>query len=271
MTSPADLKELAPTGQLRGGVVAAPAASAFFATREGKGEVRGVTVDLIRSFAAALKLPLALQIYDNSGQVTEAVASGDCDVAFMPQDAERAKRVDFGPAYYFIESTYLVPAGSTIRTIDEVNRPGRRIVAISNTTTARSARRTAPQASVEEVPSVDQMTEMARRGRVMPSLCRIIHSQGFSRSFRALACCREIFSRPASPLRSLKVDRLPSGLPASCCWSQKPQAWCAARSMLQASRKLSSHPSASLISEHKNDIADAAALDGFVRRRGLCQ
>src|SRR5262244_5938 len=123
MTNPSDLKQFAPTGKLRGGVVAAPAASAFFAIREDKGEVRGVTVDLIRSFAAALKLPLTLQIYDNSGQVTDAVASGDCDVAFMPQDAERAKRVDFGPAYYFIESTYLVPAGSTINAIDEVNRP----------------------------------------------------------------------------------------------------------------------------------------------------
>ena len=71
-----------------------------------------------------MKLPLALQVYDNSGQVTDAVANGECDLAFMPQDAERAKRVDFGPAYYFIESTYLVPAGSTIETIDEVNRPG---------------------------------------------------------------------------------------------------------------------------------------------------
>ncbi len=164
MTSPEDLKQLAPTGTLRGGVVTAPAASAFFAIRDG-GEVKGVTVDLIRGFAAALKLPLALQVYDNSGQVTDAVAKGDCDLAFMPQDAERAKRVDFGPAYYFIESTYLVPAGSTIKSIDEVNRPGRRIVAISNTTTARSARRTAPNASVEEVPSVDKMTEMARQGQ----------------------------------------------------------------------------------------------------------
>lgn len=164
MTSPEDLKQLAPTGTLRGGVVTAPAASAFFAIRDG-GEVKGVTVDLIRGFAAALKLPLALQVYDNSGQVTDAVAKGDCDLAFMPQDAERAKRVDFGPAYYFIESTYLVPAGSTIKNIDEVNRPGRRIVAISNTTTARSARRTAPNASVEEVPSVDKMTEMARQGQ----------------------------------------------------------------------------------------------------------
>jgi polar amino acid transport system substrate-binding protein len=164
MTSPEDLKQLAPTGQLRGGVVAAPAASAFFAIKD-KGEVKGVTVDLIRGFAAALKLPLALQVYDNSGQVTEAVAKGDCDIAFMPQDAERAKRVDFGPAYYFIESTYLVPAGSTIKSIDEVNRPGRRIVAISNTTTARSARRTASNATVEEVPSVEQMTELARQGQ----------------------------------------------------------------------------------------------------------
>lgn len=163
MTSPADLKELAPTGQLRGGVVTAPAASVFFAIKD-KGEVKGVTVDLIRGFAAALKLPLALQIYDNSGQVTDAVAKAECDIAFMPQDAERAKRVDFGPSYYFIESTYLVPAGSTIKSIEEVNRPGRRIVAISNTTTARSARRTAPNAAVEEVPSVDKLTEMARQG-----------------------------------------------------------------------------------------------------------
>lgn len=159
-----DVKELAPNGELRGGVVVAPAASAFFAVRDQKGEPRGVTVDLLRAFAEKLRLPLALQTYDNSGQVTDAVAKADCDVAFMPQDAERAKKVEFGPAYYLIESTYLVPAGSAIQSIEEVNRPGVRIVAIANTTTMRSARRTAPQASVEEVASVDRMTEMARQG-----------------------------------------------------------------------------------------------------------
>jgi polar amino acid transport system substrate-binding protein len=165
MTTPDDLKQLAPTGTLRGGVVVAPAASAFFAIRDDRGDVKGVTVDLLHGFVVALKLPLALQVFENSGQVTEAVGSGNCDLAFMPQDAERAKRVDFGPAYYFIESTYLVPAGSSILTIEEVNRPGRRIVAISNTTTARSARRTAPNAVVEEVASVDRMTEMARQAQ----------------------------------------------------------------------------------------------------------
>ncbi len=163
--SPDDLKQLAPTGKLRGGIVVSPAASAFFAIKDASGAPRGVTIDLLQVFADALKLPLEMQVYDNSGQVTDAVASGACDVAFMPRDATREGKVDFGPAYYFISSTYLVPAGSTIKTIDEVNRPGVRIVGISNTTTVRSARRTAPLATAEEGVSVDLMTEMAASGK----------------------------------------------------------------------------------------------------------
>lgn len=158
------LKELTPTGRLRGGIVVSPAASAFFCVRDSAGAPRGVAVDLLHGFAAMLKVPLDLQIYDNTGQVTEAVASGACDLTFMPQDAERAKKVDFGSAYFFIESTYLVPAGSTIQSIEEVNRPGVRIVAIANTTTMRSARRTAPHATVTEVPSIEAMTALALSG-----------------------------------------------------------------------------------------------------------
>jgi polar amino acid transport system substrate-binding protein len=163
MTSHNDLKQVAPTGRLRGGIVTAPAVSTFFAVKDANGQVRGVTVDLLRAIADALKLPLALQVYDNSGQVTDAVAGGACDVAFMPHDAARAEKVDFGPPYFIIESTYLVPTGSNIQSIDEVNRPGVRIVAIANTTTGRSAHRTAPQAAFEEVAGVDLMVEKAAR------------------------------------------------------------------------------------------------------------
>ena len=167
MTQPinaADLKDLAPTGRLRCGVVLAPAASAFFAVTDDKGAPRGVTVDLFSAFADRLNVPLAMQLYSNSGQATDAVASGACDLAVMPRDATREGKVDFGPAYYFIASTYLVLAGSNIQTIDEVNRAGMRIVAIANTTTARSAARTAPLASVEEVAGVDLMTAKAQKG-----------------------------------------------------------------------------------------------------------
>ena len=37
MTNPDDLQQLAPTGKLRGGIVVSPAASAFFAIKDGKG------------------------------------------------------------------------------------------------------------------------------------------------------------------------------------------------------------------------------------------
>lgn len=164
MTQTDDLKELAPTGRLRGGVVIAPAKTGFFAIRDAQGAPHGVTVDLLRFLSGETKLPLDMQLYDNSGQVTDAVASGACDVAFMPQDAARAARVAFGPPYVRIESTYLVPAGSAIQTIEEVNRPGVRVIAIANTTTMRSARRSSPNASVREVPSVDAMVALARTG-----------------------------------------------------------------------------------------------------------
>jgi polar amino acid transport system substrate-binding protein len=159
-----DIRQLAPTGRLRGGVVIAPAGSAFFAVQDASGAARGVTVDLLHVFAERIGLPLDLRLFPNSGQATEAVASGECDVAFMPRDAERMQKVAFGPAYFVIESAYLVPAGSALHHADEVNRPGTRIVAIANTTTMRSARRTAPLASVREVPSVDEMVALARAG-----------------------------------------------------------------------------------------------------------
>ena len=119
--------------------------------------MRGVTVDLLRGFADTLGLPLDLQVYDNSGQVTEAVASGACDVAFMPHDAERAKKVDFGPAYFFIESTYLVPAGST-HPKHRRGRTGRACASSPSPTPPPGAARAAPRPMprVEEVPSVDR-------------------------------------------------------------------------------------------------------------------
>lgn len=158
-----DIQQLAPTGVLRGGVVIAPAATTFFAVQE-NGRPRGVTVDLLRFFAETLALPLEFKLFPNSGEATDAVASAACDVAFMPRDAAREARLAFGPAYFMIESAYLVPAGSQIRGMDAVNRAGVRIVAIANTTTMRSARRTAPLASVQEVATVDEMVNMAGKG-----------------------------------------------------------------------------------------------------------
>src|SRR4051794_31525737 len=110
------MKELASTGKLRAGIVYAPAASAFFAIREEDGRPRGVTVDLASELAQQLCVTPEFLVVPNSGLVTDALESGAVDVAFMPVDDERKKRVDFGPNYFMIESTYMVTGASGIKT-----------------------------------------------------------------------------------------------------------------------------------------------------------
>jgi polar amino acid transport system substrate-binding protein len=78
----------------------------------------------------------------NTGELVDALEAGRIDVSFMPIDDERKKRVAFGPVYFEVESTYMVSAGSGIKTVAEVDRASVRVVGIANTTTIRAAART---------------------------------------------------------------------------------------------------------------------------------
>jgi len=156
------LKEIAPTGKLRVGVVYAPVATAFFVTKDADGRPHGVTVDLANELAAKLGVPIEFMVAPNSGEVTEATSAGAVDVTFMPVDDERKTKVDFGPAYYFGESTYLVRPGSDIRTLADVDRAQVRVIGIANTTTIRSATRALKSATIAPVASVGDAMAMMR-------------------------------------------------------------------------------------------------------------
>ena len=127
----APVREIAPTGTLRVGVVVAPLPSAFFVTRDAAGGPQGVTVDLGAELAQKLGVPVEFFVAPNSGEITEAVSAGAIDVAFMPIDDERKKKVDFGPAYYLVESTYLARDGSVIKTLADVDHPQVRVIGIA--------------------------------------------------------------------------------------------------------------------------------------------
>jgi polar amino acid transport system substrate-binding protein len=159
------VKELIPSGRLRVGVVFAPAPSAFFVVKDANGQPRGVTVDLANELAQALGAPIEFMVVPNSGLVTDATESGAIDVAFMPVDEERRKRVEFGPAYYLIESTYMVTGASGIKTVSEVDRRNVRVVGIANTTTIRAAARSLKNTTISAVTSVDAAVDMLRNGK----------------------------------------------------------------------------------------------------------
>lgn len=157
--------ELAPTGKMRFGIVYAPEPSAFFAQRDATGQVRGVTVDLANDLAQRIGRPVEFVVAPNSGQITDALASGSIDAAFMPIDDERRKRIDFGAAYAVGENTYLVSAASGIRSMADVDRAAVRVIGISGTTTIRSATRTLKNTTPVSVTSVEEALAMVRDGR----------------------------------------------------------------------------------------------------------
>jgi polar amino acid transport system substrate-binding protein len=83
----------------------------------------------------------------------------------MPVDEERKKRIEFGPVYFLVESTYMVTDASGIRAVDEVDRPHVRVVGIANTTTIRAAARTLKNTSVRAAQSIGEAIEMLTGGK----------------------------------------------------------------------------------------------------------
>ena len=159
--------EVAPTGSLRVAIAVGPAASTFWATRDpASGEARGVTVELAKAAAARLHVPLKLVAYQNSGEIAAAAAKDAWDISFMPADAEREKFVDQGPPYVVYESTYLVRAGSDIKTLSEVDRLGIRVGVIEGTATSRTVAKSLKRASLATFPKPEAAAALLGKGEL---------------------------------------------------------------------------------------------------------
>jgi len=127
--TPALRSELAPTGTLRVGLNM----SNFLltATDAATGKPKGLAADMGAEFARRLGVPVELVPFPNPGAVADAARTGVWDVGFIGAEPQRANEIDFTAAYVEIEATYLLPPGSPITAIADVDRPGTR-VAISD-------------------------------------------------------------------------------------------------------------------------------------------
>jgi polar amino acid transport system substrate-binding protein len=117
--------ELAPTGTLR--VALNMSNFLLTATDPVTGEPCGVAADLGREIGQRLGVPVTLLPYPNPGALADAAPTGVWDVGFIGAEPQRAQAIDFTAAYVEIEATYLVPPGSPLQAIAEVDRPGVRI------------------------------------------------------------------------------------------------------------------------------------------------
>ena len=119
------LSELAPHGTLRAGInlsnfllVTGKAAS---------GDPIGVAPDLARAIADQLGVAVSYVTFASPGELTDAAARDVWDIGLIAAEPSRAKTIAFSPPYVEIEATYMVPEGSSLDAIDDVDRPGIRI------------------------------------------------------------------------------------------------------------------------------------------------
>ncbi|MFN0315697.1 MAG: transporter substrate-binding domain-containing protein [Burkholderiales bacterium] len=123
--SPSAKSELAPSAKLRVGI---NYGNFLLVTNYVLGtEPRGVAPDLGRELAKRLGVPIEFVVFDSAGKLADAGKTGAWDVAFLGNEPQRAHEIAFTAAYLEIPVTFLVPAGSPIRSIADVDREGVRV------------------------------------------------------------------------------------------------------------------------------------------------
>ncbi len=114
--------ELAPTGVLRAGIN-----MSNFLLVTGKtasGDPQGVSPDMAAEIARRLGVPVAYVPFERPSKLADAAGTNVWDIGLIGAEPQRAEKITFTAAYCEIEATYLVPKGSPISNIAEVDRPG---------------------------------------------------------------------------------------------------------------------------------------------------
>jgi polar amino acid transport system substrate-binding protein len=90
-------------------------------------ELRGVAVDLTRELARRRGVKEALMGLENPQAVIDAVRDNKADIGFVAYNPERAGPVEFSQVYLLVQQTFLVADKSTIRSVADLDRQGRKI------------------------------------------------------------------------------------------------------------------------------------------------
>ena len=96
--------------------------------RPGSDGAAGVSVDLARTLAEQLGLPMDLLVFESARLSVEAVTTGRADIGFFAVDPQRANTIGFTAPYVLIEGAYLVRQGSPLTDNAEVDRAGHSIM-----------------------------------------------------------------------------------------------------------------------------------------------
>jgi polar amino acid transport system substrate-binding protein len=155
---------LAPSGKLRVGVYMGSPTSML--KHAASGETRGITYELGAELARRLGVPVEYVEYPRVAEVVAALKAGAVDFTVTNATPARAQDVDFTPPVLDVELGYLVPAGSAIKTLADIDRPGVRVGVTQGSTSRGTLGKAFKNAAISEAPTVKAATEMLGSGRL---------------------------------------------------------------------------------------------------------
>ncbi|MBK9080327.1 MAG: transporter substrate-binding domain-containing protein [Hyphomicrobium sp.] len=128
---PQVVKELAPRGVLRAGINLSN-----FLLVTGKteaGDPVGVAPDMAAEIARRLGVGVSYVPFAQPGPLSDKVDTDTWDIGLIGAEPQRAQKIAFSTAYCEIQSTYLVPPGSRLNSIADVDKPGVKIACTART------------------------------------------------------------------------------------------------------------------------------------------
>jgi polar amino acid transport system substrate-binding protein len=143
------------------------------------GEMKGVGYDLGKELARRVGVPFEPVFYPSVGALLDAGKAGAWDVAFVGFSPARAKEWDFTALHMEVEFGYLVPGGSSISTMADVDRPGIRVAVQEKSQPDIFLSRTLKNGIVVRASSLAGTVDVLRSGRadaifsIKPSLFEI--------------------------------------------------------------------------------------------------
>jgi len=115
----------APQGELRAVI---NTGNAVLARRVEGQPATGVSVDLANELARRLGVSVRQVVVPAAAMAVDTVRQGNADIGFFAIDPARSEGIAFTTPYVSIAGAYAVPQGSPINSMEEVDRPGIRIV-----------------------------------------------------------------------------------------------------------------------------------------------
>ena len=162
--SPNIISELAPTGVLRAGI---NLSNFLLVTKiDSTGDPLGVAPDLAHEVAMRLGVSVQYVTFKSPGELADAADKNIWDIGLIGAEPQRAEAIAFTPAYAEIEATYLVPSGSALKTITDVDSAGVRVAVTARTAYGLWLDRNIKHAELMRSETIDRAYEQFVSGKL---------------------------------------------------------------------------------------------------------